>query len=175
MMLLFGTHWLIRTQVLNDVLNFVRRFSLKARNSGRFTDALSAFRHLASLPGNDDTICSQDAFDTYVAPFLGEHGSEKRNTIVYFLEAWVEETKHGGARALCGEGASNVDLINKRMEIRAAPLPSEIVDLDTVEEVYDWLNTLFGGDHLPDRATEPEKYNAFIKKLEKVRAARSGG
>ena len=53
------------------------------------------------------------------------------------------------------------------MEIRAAPFPSEIVDLDTVEEVYDWLNTLFGGDHLPDRATEPEKYNAFIKKLEK--------
>ena len=61
------------------------------------------------------------------------------------------------------------------MEIRAAPFPSEIVDLDTVEEVYDWLNTLFGGHHLPDRATEPEKYNAFIKKLEKVRAARSGG
>ena len=66
-------------------------------------------------------------------------------------------------------------VINKRMEIRAAPFPSEIVDLDTVEEVYDWLNTLFGGDHLPDRATEPEIYNAFIKKLEKVRAARSGG
>ena len=93
-----------RQKAVTSVVGFIKRLSGTVRASSAYPNAFAAMRHLASIDGNDTSICTAGSYAKYVRPALGgDFGSDARNTVVLFLAAFEEEMKNGGARALCGE------------------------------------------------------------------------
>ena len=162
-----------RQKAVTLVVGFIKRLSGTVRASSAYPNAFAAMRHLASIDGNDTSICTAGSYNKYVRPALGgEFGSDARNTVVLFLAAFEEEMKNGGARALCGENYSADELRAERARVRAATYPSEILTATSSSAAFAWLNGQCGGGHLP---TSGPHYDWIMRRLDWVRDALGDG
>ena len=162
-----------RQKAVTSVVGFIKRLSGTVRASSAYPNAFAAMRHLASIDGNDTSICTAGSYAKYVRPALGgDFGSDARNTVVLFLAAFEEEMKNGGARALCGENYSADELRAERARVRAATYPSEILTAASSSAAFAWLNGQCGGGHLP---TSGPHYDWIMRRLDWVRDALGDG
>ena len=110
-----------RQKAVTLVVGFIKRLSGTVRASSAYPNAFAAMRHLASIDGNDTSICTAGSYNKYVRPALGgEFGSDARNTVVLFLAAFEEEMKNGGARALCGAAQASTIAVRRACAGRQA-------------------------------------------------------
>lgn len=158
-----------RTKSVTLSAGFIERLSSTVRTSGSYPNAFVAMRHLASRVGNDASICTVGSYNKYVLPALGGPlGSDARNTVIFFLDAFEEKMKNGGARGLCGEDAPADDLRAAREGVRAATYPSEILGATDSSAAFTWLNGQCGGGHFP---TSGARYDWIVQQLDWVRDA----